>query len=298
MLRYWIEAFRLRTLALSFSITIMGSAMAYCDDCFDFKIFGAAMLTTLFLQILSNLSNDYGDNVSGVDNADRLGPQRGVQSGAISRPAMKRAIRLFIGLSLVSGICLLVLAFERLKLWGFILMLLVGICAICAAILYTIGRRPYGYRGFGDLSVFVFFGIVGVCGTYTVYAGQPSPGSLLPAAAIGLLSVGVLNLNNMRDYDNDAHFGKRTLPVRMGLAWAKAYHTAILLLSIIAMVTYVMLFGKSEQLIVLFVAPVLLTDIKTVWRETEVQYLDGELKKVSLAAFFQSILFSLGSVIG
>ena len=153
-LKAWIDAFRLRTLPLSFSLIFVGSALAYQYDCFDVMIFVMAIVTTLFLQILSNISNDYGDAVSGADFAGRKGPQRAVQSGQIGYNEMKKAIYVFVLLSLVSGVALLITAYPRLHTSGFVMMLSIGIASIIAAICYTIGKKPYGYIGLGDFFVF------------------------------------------------------------------------------------------------------------------------------------------------
>ena len=164
----WIKAFRLRTLPLSFSLIIVGSALAYERGLFQLSIFVAAIITTLFLQILSNVSNDYGDAVSGADFAGRVGPERAVQSGAISLQDMRKAIVCFSILSLLSGIVLLCVAMPSLGIQGVLIMFAIGLACIVAAICYTVGKRPYGYVGLGDLSVFIFFGLVGVAGSYVL----------------------------------------------------------------------------------------------------------------------------------
>ena len=166
MISKWIEAFRLRTLPLALASIVMGGFLALVDHQFNTLIFTLACATTLFLQILSNLANDYGDSVNGVDNSNRVGPLRSVQSGSISRFSMKVAVIAFIALSLISGIGLIALAFGNAFNITTFIFFMIGCGAIAAAIKYTVGRNPYGYIGFGDFFVFLFFGLVGVCGSY------------------------------------------------------------------------------------------------------------------------------------
>jgi 1,4-dihydroxy-2-naphthoate octaprenyltransferase len=231
----WLSAFRLRTLPLAFSCIITGSFLAALYT-FKWEITLLALLTTLFLQILSNLSNDYGDTVHGADSADRIGPKRAVQSGKISKASMKMAMIVFALLALISGLLLLYIALDNVK--TILIFLLLGLSAITAAIKYTAGKNPYGYKGLGDLFVFIFFGIVGVEGVFFLHTQAFSVNGLLPASAIGLLSVAVLNLNNMRDHVSDAKAGKNTLVVKMGFENAKRYHAALIILSFLCAHTF------------------------------------------------------------
>ena len=232
----WLHAFRLRTLPLAVSSIVVGSALGYFYDGFRPWVMVAALLTAVLLQILSNLANDLGDHEHGTDNADRIGPERAVQSGAITPALMKRAVFICGGLSFASGLWLIFTAF------GFTLttlvFLLIGIAAIAAAVRYTYGKNPYGYAGYGDVAVFVFFGLVGVLGTAYAHMGTFEPMLLLPAIAFGLLSAAVLNVNNMRDIKNDAAMGKRTLVVRIGLLQAKMYQWAICCTAFAALSTF------------------------------------------------------------
>lgn len=296
-IKNWIGAFRLRTLPLSFSLMIMGASLALQNGVFDWAIFGLALLTTLFLQILSNLSNDYGDAVSGVDYGGRVGPVRAVQSGAISVDEMRKAIWVFAGLSLVSGLGLLLEAFPRLEVTGFWLMLVVGIAAIVAAICYTVGKKPYGYRGYGDLSVFIFFGIVGVMGSYVLYKGTPAIEVLLPASSIGLLSIGVLNMNNMRDYESDKASGKNTIVVKHGLDWARTYQTIVISAAILLMFIYVVIWGCKWQLLFLLRADLFVKHVRYVRDSGNEKSLDTQLKVVSIGTMMISILFAIGTMI-
>lgn len=297
MIIAWIKAFRLRTLPLSFSVIIVGSALAWQAEAFGLGIFLLALLTTLFLQILSNLSNDYGDAVSGVDFCGRIGPERMVQSGAITPQQMKCAMWVFAALALLSGVALLLVAYPNLKAVGFETMLIVGLCSIAAAVCYTVGRKPYGYLGLGDLFVFIFFGLVGVGGSYALYTGTLGIEQCLPAASIGLLSVGVLNMNNMRDFQSDSLSGKKTLVVRIGLARARVYHVMVMTLAIVLIVAYVFFWGEWWQLLALLATPKVFENIIIVLRERNNTLLDSQLKEVSVATFLLSLLFAAGTFI-
>ena len=296
-LKAWIGAFRLRTLLLSFSVIIMGSAIAWDNNIFDLRIFALAILTTLFLQILSNVSNDYGDAHSGVDYAGRVGPQRAVQSGSISISSMRRAIYVFALLALASGICLLCMAYNRLQMSGLIIMLAIGLLSIVAAICYTVGANPYGYRGFGDVSTFIFFGIVGVEGSYVLYSGAFDAAVLLPASAIGLMSVGVLNMNNMRDMQNDARAGKRTLIVRFGLSWGRKYQFCVITFAVALIATYIAFWGGKWQFVYLLALPIIIRHLHKVATENDNKRLDPQLKVVSISTLLITLLFVAGTAI-
>lgn len=296
-IKTWISAFRLRTLALSLSLIGMGSALAYQHACFNAVIFALAITTTLFLQILSNISNDYGDAVSGADFAGRVGPERAVQSGAISREAMLRAIYVLSAFSLVSGIVLLWAAWERITTVGCAAMFGVGIGCIASAICYTVGRRPYGYRGLGDVSVFVFFGIVGVQGSFLLFYGEPLWSVMLPASAVGLLSMGVLNMNNMRDMQSDQRSGKVTLVVRFGLTWARRYQVTCITLAFAAMVAYIVMFGYWWQMLSMAVLPIFIKHLHTVLTTADNRLLDPQLKVVSVGTMIMVLLFTAGTLI-
>lgn len=296
-IKAWISAFRLRTLPLSFSLIIVGSALAYSQGVFDWSIFCLAILTTLFLQILSNISNDYGDAVSGADFAGRVGPQRAVQSGAISYSQMKGAIYVFVALSLISGVALLVASYPRLNTNGFILMLLIGILSIIAAICYTVGKRPYGYRGYGDVSVFIFFGLVGVMGSFTLYNGSPVAEVMLPASSIGLLSMGVLNMNNMRDYESDKRSGKYTLIVKNGKEWGRGYQFVVIILAFVLLAAYILLFGRYWQLLSMIGLARLIPHLKFIANPDNDSRIDTQLKVVSMGTLLTSLLFTIGTVI-
>ncbi|NOZ74871.1 MAG: 1,4-dihydroxy-2-naphthoate octaprenyltransferase [FCB group bacterium] len=237
-LRYWIEAARLRTLPLSLASIIAGGALARQSGRFRIDIFLLALLTTTTLQILSNFANDYGDFVKGTDSDARIGPRRGLQSGAIDLKQMQWAMIVLVGLSSLFGVPLIILGSGSLLEGSGWLFTILGLGAIAAAIAYTVGPRPYGYSGLGDIFVFLFFGPVAVLGTRFLITGAWAGMDWLPASAFGFLSVGVLNINNMRDRENDAASGKHTLPVRLGLHGAKIYHRLLLVFGLGALVLY------------------------------------------------------------
>lgn len=295
-LKIWIKAFRLRTLPLALSCSVMGSFLAYAYGSFHWDILVLAMLTTLFLQILSNLANDFGDAIHGVDNENRLGPKRLTQSGLISRRKIKYVIILLASASFISGSLLIFMGLQDIR--NIILFFLLGLTAIFAAVKYTIGKNPYGYVGLGDLFVFIFFGIVGVVGTYYLHSKDFNFWLLLPASSIGLLSSGVLNLNNMRDIDNDSQMGKRTLVVRIGSKGAKVYHFILITLSMIFSVVYMLKYYHSlYQFLFLLTLPLFVINIITVIRNAEPKQLNAELKRLSLSTFAFAITFGLGLIL-
>ena len=291
----WIEAFRLRTLPLALSSAVLGSFLAYADGQFNSTVFWLAISTTVLLQILSNLANDFGDSQHGVDNAGRLGPKRAVQSGKISKSEMKWLIVDFVNLSFISGGLLIFTGIKNAQIGLIFLFFILGIASIIAALKYTIGKNPYGYSGFGDLFVFIFFGLIGVCGTYFLHANQFHLTLLLPAASIGFLSAGVLNLNNMRDIENDAANGKITLVVRMGSENAKLYHTLLIIFSLILSVIYVVETWQSiYQLFFLFSVFPLGFHLYEVFKNHVPQKLNNQLKVLALTTFFFSAMYSFG----
>ncbi|RZT95434.1 1,4-dihydroxy-2-naphthoate prenyltransferase [Ancylomarina subtilis] len=294
----WIHAFRLRTLPLALSSIILGSLIAASYNQFNSIIFILAITTTLFLQILSNLANDLGDSISGADNANRVGPERAVQSGDISKKEMKNMLYVFITISLTSGSFLIYEAAQIINLQEALVIFAIGILAILAAINYTIGKNPYGYMGFGDLFVFIFFGLVGVLGCYFLHTGDLHWDILLPASSVGLLSTGVLNLNNMRDIENDAQTGKRTLVVKIGSKAAKNYHLIILSLAMLLAIAYSIIHYKSIfQFIYLLSFPLIIRHMNTVIKNDEPQKLDPELKKLAISCFLFSLTFGIGTLL-
>lgn len=235
-LRIWLDAARPKTLPLALVSILTGSVLAYSTHQFSPVVALLAFLTATLLQILSNLANDYGDAVKGTDNENRLGPVRAIQSGAVTQQDMKHAMVINIILTMLSGLVLVIYALESLQ--SILAFIGLGVLAIIAAIAYTVGNKPYGYVGLGDISVFIFFGLLGVAGTYFLHTGIVAPQLILPAVGCGLLAVAVLNINNMRDIENDEVCGKRTVAVRLGQKRAKQYHFALLSGAVLAFAAY------------------------------------------------------------
>ncbi|WP_394128474.1 1,4-dihydroxy-2-naphthoate polyprenyltransferase [Vibrio hepatarius] len=235
-LRIWLDAARPKTLPLALVSILTGSVLAYSTHQFSPVVALLAFLTATLLQILSNLANDYGDAVKGTDNENRLGPVRAIQSGAVTQQDMKHAMVINIILTMLSGLVLVIYALESLQ--SILAFIGLGVLAIIAAIAYTVGNKPYGYVGLGDISVFIFFGLLGVAGTYFLHTGIVAPQLILPAVGCGLLAVAVLNINNMRDIENDEVCGKRTVAVRLGQRRAKQYHFALLSGAVLAFAAY------------------------------------------------------------
>ena len=248
-MKKWIKAFRLRTLPLAFASIIMGAMLAYADDVGNAMLLSLSLLTTLFLQILSNLANDYGDFVKGTDNENRIGPERSMQSGQITAAQMKSAIIILAVLAFVSGLALIYVSLGDQFLIA-VTFLILGVAAIFAALNYTMGKRAYGYSGLGDLFVYIFFGLVAVGGTYYLSSLQWNNYVLLPATTMGLFSTAVLNLNNMRDHLNDEASGKRTIVVKIGFRRAKLYHALLLKVAFLSYLSYV-IFYKWEPILLL-----------------------------------------------
>ena len=291
-MKHWIQAARVRTLPLSVSGILVGSFYAMSQAMFNWKIVIFALLTTLGLQILSNFANDYGDGVKGTDNEYRVGPKRAIQSGAISAAQMKRGIILTALLSLLAAVALIYVSFGKDNFMYSLLFFGLGIASIAAAIKYTVGKGAYGYSGFGDVFVFIFFGLVSVMGSYFLYTKHWDWMLLLPAVAIGCLSVAVLNLNNMRDIENDANSGKHTLVVKMGLKNAKYYHNALIGSAVVCMICFA-IFTKTPILPIILVNFVLIRHLKVVTKAQNYSDFDPELKKVALGTFALSLFFAL-----
>ena len=292
-LKSWIKAYRLRTLPLALSVILTGSFLAIQDGKYSPWVIGLSLLTTLFLQVLSNLANDYGDSQKGTDNAQRIGPQRTVQSGEISKDSMKKAIMAFASLSLLSGVALLYFAFGD-NFTMALLFLALGLASIWAAVKYTVGENAYGYSGLGDLFVFIFFGLVGVIGSYYLNTHSLNTSVILPAIAMGLFSTGVLNLNNMRDIDNDIRSGKHTLASRMGIVEAKKYHMILIFFGWILLLAWMMLQKEHlERLILLIALPFFVYDVFKVMHTRQQADIDPYLKKLALSTLLVSVLFGI-----
>ena len=301
----WIKAARLRTLPLSISGIIMGSFIARWKllqngETWDWTIFALALLVTLLYQVLSNYANDYGDGVKGTDK-NRIGEaeQRSVASGKISASQMRNAVILFALLSLVATFYLLYKAFFPNFINEFYTFIGLGVACILAAIGYTVGKKPYGYLGLGDIMVFIFFGLVSVCGSYFLFTKSFDWDILLPASAIGLLSAAVLNLNNMRDIENDEKSGKKTLALRLGFKNAMIYEMIILVLPPILVLMYMMINHLQEQgkyyAFIFFVTVFPLMSLRRkIMAVKEPKELDPFLKQVGIITLLMSVLVAFG----
>ncbi len=300
-MKNWLQAFRLRTLLLSLACILMGVFLAKMANAQVSNIsITLTLATALFLQILSNLANDYGDSKHGADHDGRKGPKRAVQSGKISASHMLLAIKIGVALSFVTGIALLYTCLPVIGMQGVLTLFILGIASIVAAIAYTNGKRPYGYEGLGDISVFLFFGLVAVCGTYYLLIGSLAASVLLPATSCGLFSVGVLNLNNMRDIDSDIPAGKKSIPARLGFANSKIYHYILIILALIASLIYVLLATTIIQwnnLLFVLSFPLFIKQLFIVKNTQEKLLLDPLLKQLAISTMLFVLLFGIGNLV-
>lgn len=273
----------------------MGSALAAGEDNFRWSILGLAALTTILLQIMSNMANDYGDFVNGKDTAERIGPKRMVQSGEITPKTMLRGIIIIGIFTAISGLTLILVGTAGIDITNILIFGVLGIAAIVAAIKYTVGKNPYGYRGLGDIFVFIFFGLVGVIGTCFLHTQSFSWDLLLPASAMGFLSTGVLNMNNLRDYEADKNANKKTIVVSMGPQKAKLYHLFLVGGAISLAVIYTVINYKSPwQWLFLLSFPMLFLNLKTVFTYKNSIELYPELGKLAMGTLLFSISFGVG----
>lgn len=292
--KIWIQAARLRTLPLSLSGIIVGTALARRQGFFEWDIFMLALLTTVGFQVTSNFANDYGDGIKGTDNEDRIGPARVLQSGLLSHAGLRSGIIAAATLTLLLATILLYKALGLENLLYFFLSFAICIFGIWAAIRYTVGNRPYGYNGWGDVFVFLFFGLVSVLGSCFLYTKTLYSSTLLPAVGVGLLCVGVLNLNNLRDVLSDKKHGKYTLVVKMGFANGKIYHLLLILVAFLCFLGYTCIAKIAVgQAYYLWVFLPLAFHLRKVITTHEPQKLDAELKKLALGTFLLAVLFYL-----
>ena len=290
----WVKAARLRTLPLALASIAMGGFVASTNKGFNLYAVLMAGLTTLLLQILSNFANDYGDFTKGTDDNNRLGPKRTVQSGEITAKEMKMAMLIFSILSLFSGLAMLIY-FVQLPLTATILFVGLGIAAIAAAIKYTTGDNPYGYAGYGDIFVFIFFGLVAVLGTFFLATQTWHWSVLLPALAMGMLSTGVLNLNNIRDYTNDKMKGKKTIAVKLGVEGAIYYHTLLVSIPFLAIIAYNLINQANWQAyLVLLLIPLFIIDLLDIRKIKNSAALDPYLKKLAIKTLLLTLVYGFG----
>lgn len=290
-MKKWISAARLRTLPLALSSIIMGAFLAQSVYMFRRDVFIWSVLTTVLLQVMSNFANDYGDTKNGADSAERIGPARAVQSGEITPKQMLNAILITGGTAFLSGIYLLYVAFGGFSSVYFRIFLGLGLLAMVAAYTYTAGKRPYGYIGLGDISVFLFFGLTGVVAGYFLYTLYFEWALLLPGTACGALAAGVLNINNIRDMDSDKKAGKITLPVRLGRRNALAYHWFLLAVAMTSASAYIHL--KNGNWYYLLSFPLIFLNGIQVSKSANP---DPYLKTLALTSLAFVILFGLSLV--
>ena len=298
----WVEAARPRTLPLAVASIMLGNLLAYANGKFDWIIAALAILTTVGLQVLSNFANDYGDSANGIDNQDRKVALRAVQTGKINRQEMKQVVILTACISFLMGIGLLVYSLQQASWEVWLNFLGLGIACILAAIAYTVGKKPYGYMGLGDLSVFIFFGLVGTMGTYFLQTQSIPFHIAYPAAGCGLLSVAVLNLNNLRDLENDKKSGKNSIPVRIGKTKGFIYQKALLILGVLPFICYhLVVFKKGPStagnlLVLLGFYPIILM-IRELNAKMTPAEIDPYLKKTALRTLLLILLFGISEII-
>jgi len=291
----WLHAIRLRTLPLALASILMASFMAQYHGLFRWEVFVLAALTTTLLQILSNLANDYGDSIHGADSAVRQGPIRAVQSGIISSGEMKKAMLVFALLSFISGNLLLFIALN--DLFVYLSFVALGLLSIIAAVTYTSGTKPYGYLGLGDISVFLFFGLVGVLGTYYLHTLEFSPQLVLPAVSLGLFSTAVLNINNIRDINSDAQAGKKSIPVRIGRKAAVKYNWILIISGNLAICLFVVVEQAWGGLLALLLTPAMIKIAGGVADDQKTSFqIDPYLKKMAISTLLWVLAFGAGLV--
>jgi 1,4-dihydroxy-2-naphthoate octaprenyltransferase len=294
----WLSAMRLRTLPLSVSGIILGSCFAFYNGHFNPWVLVLAILTTISLQVLSNLANDYGDGVKGTDNDERVGPQRAIQSGEISPDEMLDAIKFNIILVIIFTLALIWAAFGPTNFLFLILFVILGGLSVYAALNYTMGDSPYGYRALGDVFVFIFFGLISTIGSYLLYMHTIDYVVLLPAIALGLLSVGVLNLNNMRDINSDANAGKITVAVKLGLDRAKKYHYFLVVGAMIITLIFSILYYVEPYNFMYLLAFIPLTiHVKKIKAAKQPNDFDSQLKVLAFSTFLFALLLGIGYIL-
>ena len=292
-IKSWLSALRPRTLFLAVATSLCGSGVAYSTGLFSSDILILTILTATILQLLSNMANDLGDYQHGTDiTGERVGPQRAVQSGAISPKQMKNGIYIAVSCAVLVGLILIYKASQFLSVYTILLFLLLGFASIVAAIKYTAGKNPYGYKGMGDIFSFVFFGPVSIVGTYFLHTHNLDFKPWLPAIGMGLFTVAVLNINNMRDMENDRKSGKITIAIKLGLHNAKIYHACLTFAGIACFVVYSILYTHYWYQYIYWLSFLLFVKIlRDIFTTTESKFLDPYLKYTSMASFILAIMF-------
>lgn len=293
----WFSTARPKTLPLALASIIIGSALAYWAGKFDLIATLLAFITTILLQVLSNFANDYGDHVKGSDTAERIGPLRAIQHGAITGEQLKMAVIILSVLSFISGAALSFYAYEGIE--DLLVFLGLGVISIVAAITYTVGKKAYGYLGLGDLFVLIFFGFVAVIGVFYLQAHSLPAMIFIPAFGCGLLSVAVLNINNLRDINQDRKAGKNTLIVRIGSKNGRIYHAILLVLAAVSYLIFAILnFEHWYNYLFLLAVPLLVKHGLFVYRHQDPIELRPILGQMAGLALITNLLFSLGIFLG
>lgn len=301
----WLQAARLRTLPLSISGILLGSFIArwrlvHIGENWDWRIFALAMLVTLLYQILSNFANDYGDGVRGTDRfRDKNAEKRAIASGIISVKQMKMAVISTAILAMIMTMGLLYTAFFPHYILEFYVFIGLGILCILAAVGYTMGKKPYGYLGLGDIMVFIFFGWISVGGSYFLFTKVWSWDILLPASAIGMLSVAVLNLNNMRDLESDKLAGKNTLALRLGFKRAMIYQIVLMQLPLILVLIFLLknelqIKGNYYAFMVMVLFFPMTAMRRKIMKVKSPKELDPFLKQVGIITLMMAVLLAIG----
>lgn len=288
-MKHWLSAARPRTLPLALASIFMGSFLATSVGKFDWLVFALCCSTTIALQVLSNFANDYGDTQNGADLAGRVGPQRAVQSGAITPKQMLNGIYVLMVLCLVLGFSLLYFSFKDASIrafWGFFGL---GLLSMLAAYTYTAGKKPYGYAGLGDISVLIFFGLVGVLGSNYLFTKTFDWVNVFPALSCGIFATGVLNINNIRDIESDTRAGKKTIPARLGKAKAIVYHWVLLGLGMLSILIFSILQGENKYYYIVVFPLFFLNGIKV----ARLPNPDPMLKQMALSTLLFVLLFGL-----
>ncbi len=296
-IQYYIKSMRLRTLPLSLAGVCLGVMLAAADYHVSWKVALLIMLTTICLQVLSNISNELGDTLSGVDGENRNGPQYSLEEGGLTIPQMKRFIVVMAVACALSGLLMLRVSFGTLFAIEPLCLIALGAAAIGGAIKYTLGKNPYGYRGLGDISVFIFFGLVSVLGAYFVAAHTIlSWIMVLPAVAIGCFSVAVLNVNNIRDMETDAGI-RVTTPLRIGIKGARIYQTVLVAAGWLCLVAFnLMRFPDVWHWLFVITLPLFIKHLAGVWTSTGKE-LDGMLPLLVISTFILSMLLGAGYLV-
>ncbi|MGY6773675.1 1,4-dihydroxy-2-naphthoate polyprenyltransferase [Gallibacterium sp. ZY190522] len=295
--KMWFETARPKTLPLAIASIVTGSALAYYYHQFDATIALLALITATLLQIVSNFANDYGDHIKGSDTVERIGPLRGIQQGAITFSQLRLGLILVTFASMISGVALIAVACQT---WNDVLAFIVlGILAIIASITYTVGKKPYGYMGLGDVSVFIFFGLLGVCGTFYLQSHLLNWAMILPAMMSGLLAVAVLNINNLRDVEQDRKSGKNTLIVRIGAVAGRYYHISLIFLAALFALLFALYhFQHWYSFMFILVFPLLAKHAVFVMNHQDALQLRPMLAQMAKLALLFNIIFSLGLCLG